>query len=88
MSEVDSRNVRGDLGEGTVGSRLKSRWHKEGKGLSLKQFARKLVASGDKLAQDWFDSKRGLMNQSRTDKNKQRLLLEKQATKASRRKGK
>lgn len=71
---------------GTAGQQLKARWHREGKGMSLKQFARKLVASGDKVAQDWFDHKKGSLNQSRTDANKTRVAAEKAATKANRRK--
>lgn len=78
----NNRNV----GTGTVGHTLKTRWHKEGRGFSLKQFARKLLAEGDQLAQDWFDRKRGLSNQDRSDKNKQRIAAEKQASKTAGRK--
>ncbi len=51
--------------QGTVGQQLKARWHKEGRGLSLKQFARKLVAAGDSVAQTWFDQKRGLYSRTK-----------------------
>lgn len=50
MSETSKRSG--------VGLQLKTRWHKEGKGLSLKQFARKLVAEGDTVAKSWFDNKK------------------------------
>ncbi len=48
----------------TTGQQLKLRWRKEGKGLSLKQFARKLVDAGDSMATTWFDMKKGLYNQT------------------------
>ena len=83
MSDTDKRGV---VGTGTAGQQLKSRWHKEGKGLSLKQFARKLVAEGDKTAQDWFEHKKGILNQGRTDAKRSKIAAEKQASKAARRK--
>lgn len=83
MSDTDKSGV---VGTGTSGQQLKARWHKEGKGLSLKQFARKLVAAGDKLAQDWFDHKKGILNQGRTDTKRAKIAAEKQASKAARRK--
>lgn len=49
----------------TLGQKLKDRWHKEGKGLSLKQFARKLLAAGDKVAEDWFNHKKGYFTNNR-----------------------
>ncbi len=55
----DSSNV---VGQGTPGRQLKARWHKEGKGLSLKQFARKLAATGDVVAKTWFDNKKKSTN--------------------------
>ena len=75
----DNKNA---VGKATVGQTLKNRWRKEGKGLSLKQFARKLVASGDSVAQEWFDRKHGLMDLDRSDKNKARIMQEKQAAKS------
>jgi hypothetical protein len=70
----------------SVGLQLKNRWRNEGKGVSLKQFARKLLAAGDSTAQEWFDRKKGLLNQDRSDKNKQRVSAEKQASKSASRK--
>ena len=52
--------------QGTLGQQLKSRWHKEGKGMSLKQFARKLMASGDEVAEKWFLLKKGLQDDTPT----------------------
>lgn len=75
-----------DNNVGTVGHQLKNRWRKEGKGLSLKQFARKLAASGEQIAKDWFDCKRGVNNQQRLDANIQRVAAEKQASKSVSRK--
>jgi hypothetical protein len=71
----------------STGQQLKARWHKEGRGLSLKQFARKLVAAGDKMAETWFELKRGLYNQERTEKNKNIAFASAQATKNAKRKG-
>lgn len=48
------------VGNSTAGQKLKNKWRKEGRGFSLKKFARKLVAEGDALAQEWFDNKKGL----------------------------
>ncbi|NBW58606.1 hypothetical protein EBR43_12695 [bacterium] len=81
MSDND-RNV----GKSTVGLQLKNRWRKEGRGFSLKQFARKLIAEGDSLAQEWLDLKKGLADQERSAANKQRVAAEKQASKSSKRK--
>jgi hypothetical protein len=81
MSDND-RNV----GKAAVGLQLKNRWRKEGRGFSLKQFARKLIASGDPLGQEWLDLKRGHSNQERNAANKQRVAAEKQASKSSKRK--
>lgn len=72
--------------KGTAGQQLKARWHKEGNGLSLKQFARKLVAEGDQVAQTWFEHKQGLLNKGRTESKKTMIALQKQATKNARRK--
>lgn len=78
----NNRNV----GKSTTGLQLKNRWRKEGRGFSLKQFARKLLAEGDLLAKDWFDRKKGLNDQVRSAANQQRILSEKQASKSSSRK--
>jgi len=84
----ENRNSNGQVGEGTPSKRLKGRWHKEGKGKSLRQFARNLMKAGDKDATDWFAAKAGAMNLSRSDKNKQLAAATKAATKMSRTKGK
>lgn len=55
---------------------------------SLKQFAKDLVSQGDQLARDWMDHKAGSLNQKRTDAKKKRVLEEKMASKAARRKPK
>src|ERR1035437_8551508 len=51
---------------------------------SLKRFARKLLLAKDPLAVDWFSRQRGSMNEKRTDANRMRANLERQATKAGR----
>ena len=70
----------------TPGQQLKARWHKEGQGMSLKQFARKLVAEGDKVAETWFEHKKGILNKGRTDTKKALITQQKLASKNARRK--
>lgn len=53
---------------------------------SLKVFARKLLAQGDKTMKDWMDCKNGALNESRSEKNVQRIAVEKTATRAAHRK--
>ena len=53
---------------------------------SLKRFARELLKAGDPVAKEWFANKRGAKNAKRTEKNASRITLEKQASKAARRK--
>lgn len=55
---------------------------------SLKDFARSLLAdeTNGKLAKDWLAHKHGSLNKSRSEKNVARISLEKQATKAAKRK--
>jgi len=54
--------------------------------VSLKQFAREQERSGNQVAKDWFANKAGAKNQKRSEKNVSRISLEKQASKAARRK--
>lgn len=98
--EEKARGNRGEVGKGTAGSRIKTLWHsecftKKELGLvqiagtpSLKAFARAKAKEGNQDAKDWFDCKAGALNESRSDKNKTRIALEKQASKAARRKTK
>lgn len=81
-------NREDHVGQPSAGKEIKSRWQREGKGKSLRQFARGLIAAGDKTAQDWFDQKKGALNEKRTDKNQARINLEKQASKSARKKTK
>lgn len=80
-----SENNR-EVGTATAGEAIKHLWHKEGQGLSLKTFARKLEAEGNQSAKDWFACKKGALNQSRSDKNRARVEVEKAATKSAKRK--
>lgn len=57
-----------------------------GQKVSLKKFARELLKSGNQVAKDWFAHKRGSLNAQRSEKNQSRVSLEKQATKAAKRK--
>lgn len=54
--------------------------------VSLKRFARDLLKSGNAVAKAWFANKLGAQNAKRTEKNQSRISLEKQASKAARRK--
>lgn len=86
--------------KGTAGKLMKRRWHtahfklvnKELEplpdALSLKAFARQLLKDGDPLAKDWFDCKKGVLNQERSSTNKIRVTAEKLATKTARKKSK
>ncbi len=69
----------------SVSTSLKSRFAKEGKDMSLKQFARMLAVKGDQMAIDWFANKHGACNEGRSDQNKKRVDLERAATKSARR---
>lgn len=60
--------------------------HNPGPRVSLKKFARELLKAGDPVAKAWFANKTGAQNQKRTEKNQSRISLEKQASKAARRK--
>lgn len=64
----------------------KRRWVRKAGSPSLKQYARTLLKAGDALAKEWFANKRGAKNEKRSDKNQGRINLEKQASKAARRK--
>lgn len=60
--------------------------HNPGPKVSLKRFARELLKAGDPVAKAWFANKGGAQNAKRTEKNQSRISLEKQASKAARRK--
>lgn len=80
----ENRNGSGVVGKSTVSGRVKSRHRVEGKNLSLREFARKLMKSGDKDATDWFAAKAGALSLSKSDKNKQLAAACRAATKMSR----
>ena len=65
---------------------FKKRWKTEGKGTSLKRFARFL--KDDPQAQTWFLNKKGACNQERKPENLTKARLEAQATKSARKKSK
>lgn len=81
-----TRGGKGELGEATPALTIKQKWVASGKHVSLKQFARQLLADGDKDVKAWFANKRGACNQKRTDANLSRASLERQASRAARRK--
>ena len=71
-------------------NKMKLAWKNRGKGLTLKQFVRDLVATGDELAKNWFANKNGASEKKEKAerlKNKGgQLQLIKAAVKASRKK--
>lgn len=84
----ENRGASGLVGQSTAGDRIKRRHRVEGKGLSLRSFAKNLVKAGDKDAADWLAAKSGAFNLSRSDKNKQLVSAINAATKMSRTKKK
>ena len=103
-SEDQKRGKRGDVGKPTAALTLKQRWHDEcftleklgkrevyvakPKAPSLRTFARQLAKTGDQVAKDWFDHKKGSLNQERSMTTQKRITEEKNATKMARRKSK
>lgn len=85
--QESGKTNRGVVGQGTPGSRLKALWHKEGKGKSLKQFARSLVKDNAD-AKRWLENKLGKHDQKRSDANATLARTIGQATKAAKRKKK
>lgn len=63
-------------------------WVKNKNSPSLKQFARSLSVKGNDVATAWFEHKGGSTNEERSEKNIQRIALEKSNTKSSRKKNK
>lgn len=93
------RGERGELGTATPSKALKRLWHEEhftrqdkhswrrnGGAPSLRKFAKLQAAAGNQVAKDWLDNKAGALNTERSEKNRGRISLEKQASKAARRK--
>ena len=82
------RGGRGEVGTASAGDKMKQRHRAEGRGLSLKVFARKLAKGGDETAEQWLANKLGAANQSRSDKNIAAASATATATKAAKRKKK
>ena len=80
------RGEKGVLGESSAGDRVKRLWRADHTRMSLKMFARKLAASGDQDAKDWFECKREVLNEARSDKNVAAAQLASAASKNARRK--
>lgn len=76
------------MGDNAVAKQLKKAWKKDGEGLSLRQFAKKLLSSGEGWVQKWYDNKDGACNMERAEKNVMRANQERQASKLARKKSK
>ena len=85
-STEKTRKSNGIVGVASTSLQLKQRWALEGKGMSLKAFARKLLKAGDELVSDWFAHKEGVLNQDRTAANRQKADEANRASKAAKRK--
>lgn len=85
-SEDQKRGFRGEVGNGSAGSRLKGLYNKTAKAIEFKRFVRDLAKAGDADAKQWFANKKGAMNQKRSELNVARIYLERAATKQARRK--
>lgn len=72
----------------TVSKAIKSLHAKNGKGLSLKEFARRLVRDGNELAKDWFANKGGATVEARSKLKEERITAEKAATKSAKKSSK
>lgn len=72
--------------EPKVSMTLKRLWKQEGKGMSLKAFARARKKEGDAIAKRWFENRQGKHDQKRSDKNAGLAKLCSEATKNSRKK--
>lgn len=82
-----ARGDKGEVGKATAGLTIKQRWAKEGRGLSLRGFARKL-GKEDPLVKEWFEHKGGSLNKTRSDANQGMAKLCASATKLQKHKKK
>lgn len=84
------RGSNGVVGQPTAGLAIRQLWHAANSGLSLKQFARKLLKGGDEsqalVAREWFGNKAGSKNANRSDTN-QKAAIEARAKSKAARKG-
>lgn len=76
------------VGNGSPSSKIKLLWRSEGKGFSLKQFARKLLQSKSQIAVDWFNAKNGEGYLERSEANRTLAKLCATATRQEKRKPK
>jgi hypothetical protein len=95
VDNIPTRGERGEVGTASAGQTIKQRWHQVQKDLgtlsagnTLKRFAKRLLKDGDPVAKDWFAHKAGGANAKRTDKNVQRVMAERTASHAAKRKKK
>jgi hypothetical protein len=83
---MTTKGPNGIVGTATPGLTLKQMWAQSKSKLSLKAFARLQVKEGNEIAKNWFSNKAGSLNAVRNDKNVARVMAERTATKASKRK--
>tara|TARA_B110000503_G_C6853795_1_gene291977 strand:- start:118 stop:411 length:294 start_codon:yes stop_codon:yes gene_type:complete len=85
-SEDQKRGFRGEVGNGSAGSRLKGLYNKTAKAIEFKRFVRDLAKAGNVDAKQWFANKKGALDKKRSDAAIARIQLERAATKQARRK--
>ena len=79
---------RGTVGKPTAGLTVKQLWHASESGLSLKQWARTQMRSGDATAKAWFDHKDGSLDLKKSDLNVKAAREARVATRTAHRKKK
>lgn len=76
------------MADKSMSKKVKKAWTASKSNLSLKEFARKLVADGETWVENWFLNKKGACKASRKPENVTRANMERSATKAARTKKK
>jgi hypothetical protein len=89
------------VGPGTPSSKLKAMWKEtcftaekgnrgrllpNGRWMSLKAFARSLIADGNEMVKAWWDNKGGSLNKKRTAEKLAKISEEKRASKGTKKK--
>jgi hypothetical protein len=84
-----TRGDRGIVGVASTSDQIKKLWQAaQPIRLSLKRFARQLLTDKEQssIPKEWFANKSGAKNEERSEKNRARVLIEAQASRAARRK--
>jgi hypothetical protein len=85
--QESGKNSRGEVGPGTPATKVKALWRAEGKGMSLKKFARSIVKDNAD-AKRWLENKTGKHDTAPKEANVALAKVIAAATKAAKRKKK